>query len=181
MKLQSHNLTIRPVTLEDAAVLTRWWNDGQLMKYVGFPQGLNISLAETKDTIRSWQGKKSRFCLIELDGQPIGECNISYQPDSTSAYPGWKIAEQSQRNQGIGRRVMLMLFDYIFQDPAIETIVWDTLADNEPARHIYETKMGLSAAELPAWTDPEGNQRSVVGYTIDRTDLARIKQTLSSD
>ena len=34
------NLTIRNATVDDAAILADWWNDGTIMAHAGFPDGL---------------------------------------------------------------------------------------------------------------------------------------------
>lgn len=36
---QFGNLTIRNATVEDAVLLSAWWNDGKIMAHAGFPNG----------------------------------------------------------------------------------------------------------------------------------------------
>lgn len=179
MQMTQGDITLRTAVLSDAPILNQWWNDGELMKHVGFPEGIGQSLSETEDNIRSWENKRSQLFIIEQAGEAIGECNIQYRPNDTTAYPGWKISQVTKQNQGLGTRVVLMLCEHIFRDPAITAIYWDTLGSNERARHIYRTKFGLEELTAEPWTDSSGETREVVAYQLDRNDLARIKQNLA--
>lgn len=40
MLLEYKNLRIRNATIEDAKILTTWWNDGAVMAHAGFPNGI---------------------------------------------------------------------------------------------------------------------------------------------
>lgn len=179
MQMKQDDITLRTAVLSDAPILNQLWNDGELMKHVGFPEGIGQSLSETEDNIRSWENKRSQLFIIEQAGEPIGECYIIYRPNDTTAYPGWKISQVTKQNQGLGTRVVLMLCEHIFSDPAITAIYWDTLGSNDQVRHVYRNKFGLDEIKVEPWTDPSGETREVVAYQLDRNDLARIKQNLA--
>ena len=43
MKLQSGDIIIRAAEVHDAPLLTKWWNDGEVMAHAGFPERLRRS------------------------------------------------------------------------------------------------------------------------------------------
>ncbi|MGF3065820.1 hypothetical protein [Facklamia sp. P12950] len=58
MKVRYKNLWIRDAEIADAAKLCQWWNDGKLMKYLGFPNGLGKSVEEIEDKIENYTDEK---------------------------------------------------------------------------------------------------------------------------
>lgn len=178
MRLDNGELVIREATKEDAQMLNQWWNDGELMKDVGFPDGLGESLEDTRRNILAWQGKRSKLCIIELDGRPIGECSIKYKLGDDSAYPGWKICDKSLQNRGIGPKIILMLFEEIFRDDSVSQVVWDTLQTNTRARHLYEDKFGVIPKQGESWTSPAGFVYESCIYSIDRQMFEQLKRKL---
>jgi len=101
MRIQKDNIVIRSATIDDAIQLNKWWNDGRVMEHAGFPNGLMESLEDTMNNIRSWEGKLSQLCVIEIDGKLVGELSYRIKDDNV-AYPGWKICDFSYQNQGYG-------------------------------------------------------------------------------
>ncbi len=75
-------------------------------------RGLGQPLEETIAAIESYEGKLSQLCLIEIDGQPVGE--MSFGIGQNEANPGWKICETDYQNRGHGRKIIRMTFDYLF-------------------------------------------------------------------
>lgn len=73
--------------------LSRWWNDGSVMTHAGFPEGIGETQEDTVRTIRKREGTSHERCIIEIQGQPVGE--ISFPIHDGTAYPGWKIGEPS--------------------------------------------------------------------------------------
>ncbi len=130
MRIEQDNIVIRSAVMEDAPLLNRWWNDGAAMSHAGFPEGRGQPLEETIAAIESYEGKLSQLCLIEIDGQPVGE--MSFGIGQNEANPGWKICETSFQNRGYGRKIIRMTFDYLFTNPElnqrmpIHRLFWDT-------------------------------------------------------
>lgn len=179
MRIETGNIVIRSATAADAKQLNSWWNDGRVMEHAGFPKGLGESLEDTIRNIKSWEGKLSQLCIIEIDGKAAGELN--YRIGEHAAYPGWKICDDSYQNQGNGTKIIRALIEFLFTDEAInaktriEKIVWDTALENERAQHVYETKIGARKIDVKenAWKDQTGNWRSSVDYEITREDFLK--------
>ncbi|NLJ41784.1 MAG: GNAT family N-acetyltransferase [Clostridiales bacterium] len=178
MRIEKDNIVIRSATIEDAVQLNKWWNDGKVMEYVGFPNGTGESLADTEANIKSWEGKLSQLCVIEIDGKAVGELNYGIKGDGT-AYPGWKICDFDYQNKGYGTEIIKMLFEFIFTDEEInslhpiEKIVWDTMIENKRAQHVYEKKIGAKRTGVlkDAWIDQLGNPRSGILYEIGKEEF----------
>lgn len=175
MRIQNENIIIRSATIDDAVQLNKWWNDGNVMEHAGFPNGLGESIEDTITNIQNWERKLSQLCIIEIDGKPIGE--LSYRiKDDNAAYPGWKICDFNYQNQGYGPKIIMMLFEFIFTDEAINSripmkkIVWDTMIENKKAQYVYENKIGARKVGIrkDCWKDQTGRLRTAVDFEISK-------------
>lgn len=183
MEISKDRVLIRSAIDSDAPLLNKWWNDGQVMEHAGFPLGLNQSLEETQREIDSWRGKLSQLCIIEINGQPVGELSYRIRGNG-AAYPGWKICETSYQNQGYGPQIIRLLFEFIFTDKRINSmdpidrIVWDTMLDNKRAQYVYEEKIEASRTGIKekSWQDQLGNWRDSVFYEISREEFFSARE-----
>ncbi len=183
MRIEEENIIIRSAKIEDGKYLNKWWNDGNLMKDMGFPNGIGESLEDTVNNIKNWEGKLSQLCIIEIDKKPIGE--LSYRiKDQGLAYPGWKICDFTYQNQGYGPKIIKMLLRFLFMDEninsknLIEKIVWDTTIENKRAQYVYENKIGARKINTRenAWKDQLGNFRSAIDYEITREEFFSVEK-----
>lgn len=173
MYIHNNNLTIRTAVVEDAEILTSWWNDGKIMAHAGFPNGLNQSIEETINQINKNRNSLSQRCIIEVDGNRIGEA--SYRIYDKEAEIGIKICDCSYQNQGIGTTLLKMLIEFLFTDKMInkqiniDKIILDTNQKNERAQHVYE-KIGFTKLRVNenAWLDQLGEQQSSIDYEMTR-------------
>lgn len=178
MRIEKENIVIRSANLEDAIKLNKWWNDGEIMEHAGFPKGLGLSLEETMDEIRRWEGKLSDLCIIEIDKKSIGELSYSIKGDGT-VNSGWKICNPKYQNQGYGTTVIKMLLEFLFTDNEIndvfptEEVTWDTMLENKRAQYVYEHKIKARKIKTKenSWQDQLGNWRSSVDYGISREEF----------
>lgn len=178
MRIEKENILIRSAGLDDAIQLNKWWNDGEVMEHGGFPKGLGQSLEETRSKIRSWDKSLGQLCIIEIDGEAIGELSYRIKADG-SAYPGWKICNFDYQNQGYGPEIIKLLFEFLFTDRKINSkfpidrIIWDTLLENKRAQYVYEAKIKARKMGLKenSWKDQLGNWRSSVNYEINREEF----------
>ena len=173
IRIEQGAIVLRSAEMKDAPLLNAWWNDGAVMAHAGFPLGLGQSMEETEEAIRSYAGKLSQLCIIEIDGQPVGE--MSFGIGGHEAAPGWKICNPAFQNQGYGRRIIRMTWDYLFQDEALNAampigrLVWDINLSNTRAQHVYEI---LGARRVGVrencWEDQLGQMQSAVDYELTR-------------
>lgn len=75
---KKEHLVIRTAAMEDAPVLTKWWNDGTVMAHAGFPHGLNQTVEETERQIAN-PTVLSQICIIEANHEKIGEMSYDIE------------------------------------------------------------------------------------------------------
>ena len=51
MILLNKGVSVRAAEVSDAELLTKWWNDGEVMTHAGFPYGLNTTVEKVADDI----------------------------------------------------------------------------------------------------------------------------------
>lgn len=180
MSLMDSNLRLRPATLEDAGHLNTWWNDGAVMAHAGFPDGLGQSLEQTRQAIAYWESARGELFIIEFDHVPVGECNYRILNEHT-AECGWKICETAAQNRGHGTRLIRLMLNYLFTDPALQAktpiyrAIWDTNRNNLRAQHVYEHKIGARRLreQRDAWQDQRGVWQSSVDYEVLKSEYLR--------
>lgn len=181
MIIEKDNIVIRKATVDDAHLLNKWWNDGQVMNHAGFPEGLGQSLDKTIKQINKWKQKQGELCIIEIDNKAIGELSFTIG-DNNIAYPGWKICDFNYQNQGYGTKVIMLLLEFLFTDKKInkklpiDAVIWNTLIENKRAQYVYEHKIKANRIGISKnhWQDQKGNWRSSVNYILSRKDFFSI-------
>lgn len=164
MKIQYENLTIRQAEATDAKQLTAWWNDGTVMSHAGFPNGLGTTEEEVI------KGLGSGHMVVEESSRLIGECNYRNVLDDVAEIH-IKICEADCQNRGVGRKILSMLIDWLFQK-GYSKIVLNTSLTNKRAQHVYESlgfrKMRIN---IDSWKDQLGQLQSSVDYELVETDF----------
>ena len=80
-------LTIRESTKEDIKNIQRLWADGDVMRFVGFPEGLH----ETEEAMLVWLDRlsaarpRANHYSVYEDGAYCGETNYSIDKETGSA------------------------------------------------------------------------------------------------
>jgi len=175
MKIIKSNLMIRSARPEDATILTSWWNDGKVMAHAGFPLGLNIAVEETLKQINENETSISQRCIIEIDGERVGEMNFRIYEDRGAAEMGIKICNFDYQNRGYGTQLIKMFIEFLFTDEKInaycpiEKIILDTNVKNKRAQRVYE-KIGftnLGVTKTP-WYDQLGAPQYGINYELPR-------------
>ena len=174
IKNTKDNVVIRSATLEDASLLTNWWNDGNVMAHAGFPLGLNQTIEETKKQIEHNFTRLSQLCIIEANNHRIGE--LSFGIGEGYAEIGIKVCETSYQNKGLGTTALQMLIEFLFHDKSlnqnahIDKIILDTNLTNLRAQHVYET-LGFKrlSTHYNAWEDQLSIPQSCVDYELTRS------------
>ncbi len=167
MNIEYQGMKIRRATLDDASLICSWWNNGDIMKDVGFPNGLQ----KTEEKVKSHIECDDKILLILLiDDMPIGEMNYSNLGNKVCEI-GIKICEVDLQNKGYGKKFSSLLIERLFS-VGYEKIVLDTDFDNKRAQHVYES-LGFRRLRVNenSWKDMEGNLRSSVDYELVEEDF----------
>lgn len=168
MHLQSDKIEIRNTEISDAPQLAAWWNDGKVMAHAGFPNGLGTCEEEIIGQIEQETDETTRRHIILYEGVPIGEMNYRNLGDNQCEM-GIKICNEKMQNRGIGKKVLSLFIQGLFNDLGYDLIKLDTNLNNERAQHVYE-KLGFKKirVNLNAWKDQLGNDCSSVDYELTK-------------
>jgi RimJ/RimL family protein N-acetyltransferase len=153
------NLTIRNATVEDALLLSAWWNDGSIMEHAGYHMGTGETPDMIAEKIRKDSDTTYRRLIIEEESPmyrcpklltmaptspivhghiPIGEMSFRNVGHFTAEI-GIKICNVSRQNMGYGHIVLSMLLEELFDVLHYETVILDTNVENKCSRRVYES------------------------------------------
>ena len=165
MKLEYDNIIIREAISEDVEQLRSWWNDGMVMEHAGFPDGLGISSDEMKDVIRKSNGG---LHMVIYKNIPIGEINYS-ETDVDICQIGIKICDFTRQNQGLGKVILSLFINALFNDYGYQKIILDTNLSNSRSQYVYE-QLGFEKIRINhnSWKDQLGRWQSSVDYELTK-------------
>jgi ribosomal-protein-alanine N-acetyltransferase len=154
--LQTERLGVRLATPADADFYYALWTDPQVMRYVGFPQGLPIAREELVSRLSGQSGDVfGRLAVVQLKGAHgivIGECMLQ-RPDALGVVgPDLKLCP-AYWGQGYGREVWRALVDYHFAHTDCDAIETTPHVENARAIRLYESvgasRVGEDLYEFP--------------------------------
>jgi len=163
--LKYGKITIRNAVPEDAPLLARWWNDGNVMAHAGFPNGLGTTAEKIAADLAADTDDTRRRLILLWEEIPIGEM-VYRNIGSQTVDIGIKICESSFQEKGIGRIALSLLIQYLF-DSGCTKIVLDTNLNNTRAQHVYE-KLGFQRLRInpDSWRNQLGQWESSVDYAL---------------
>lgn len=142
MNLLGQRIRIRPARHEDLPFLQALWNDGAIMRYQGYPDGMHASLADME---RWWQTAQharrgisslpTPHAIIEtIGGAPLGE--LSYAIDAKNrAIIDIKISPACQR-QGYAAEALNVFLHELFATAGVKKVIVEPSPDNIAARKL---------------------------------------------
>lgn len=113
---ETARLRVRQADEGDARFLFELWTNPEVMKFVGFPQGLRIGLEQVERQIRE-QGS-SPFDVVLMverkqDGVVIGQCKLGSSNEGGVAHTDVKLSPEFWGNR-YGVEIKQGLLDYLF-------------------------------------------------------------------
>ena len=146
--LVGSDIEIRPSGRADLENIRRLWADGEVMKYVGFPDGLQQSMDELEDWL-AWIGSgrpKTDHFSIYSGGEYCGESFYSIDSNTGLAALDIKLFP-SARGKGIASKALQYAIDRAFANGALKCYV-DPDPENERALALYR-RIGMTQKEMP--------------------------------
>lgn len=168
MERTYNKISFRNATIGDAEQLCKWWNDGAVMAHAGFPNGIGTTVEEVAAQIGQEKDETARTHIIFLEEIAIGE--MCYRNlDGRTCEIGIKICEADRQNRGIGKIVLSLFIDGLFNELGYERILLDTNLKNKRAQHVYE-QLGFQKGKtnIDAWKDQLGNFQSSIDYELTK-------------
>lgn len=174
MLIKENDLIIRNATLEDAAILGKWWRDGKVMAHAGFPKGISISDEEIAKKLSKDTDGHRRTLICEYENVPIGGMNYRNKGNGVIEI-GIKICDANKQEKGLGTRLLKMLITSLFEDFSYSKVILDTNLNNKRAQHVYE-KLGFLKVRVNynSWKNQLGELQSSVDYELARNDFNKI-------
>ena len=168
MQLKYDKITIRNATVEDAQRLSNWWNNGAIMEHEGFPNGLGTTTEEVEEKIKAESDKSTRLHIILYDNRAIGEMNYR-DIGNNMCEIGIKICDIDMQNKGLGKVILSIFIDELFNERGYQKIVLNTNLNNKRAQHVYE-QLGFQKIRinLDSWKEQLGDFHSSVDYELKK-------------
>ncbi|GAB6109037.1 GNAT family N-acetyltransferase [Fusibacter bizertensis] len=147
-------IIIRETIREDLKNLMELWNSGEVMKFVGFPNGLNITYIEVEKWFDSLNGKSNskHYSIYNSLGEYCGETYYSIDEKHNLAELDIKLNEKA-RGKGIAYTALLNTLDIIFDSKNCEKAFVEPDSHNKNAWKLYE-KIGFKSTERPDYLEP---------------------------
>lgn len=154
-------IEIKETTVDGLKNVQRLWADGDVMRFVGFPEGI----AETDEAMRSWldwvidnRPKANHYSVFE-NGEYCGETSYDIDPEFKSASLDIKLFGFA-RGRGIASKALKFAIDEAFRNGA-ETVWVDPSPENVKALALYG-RLGFTKKPMPEnvidlGEDPETN------------------------
>ena len=151
--MKEYKLKIKETSKSDLDNIEGLWNNGQVMKYVGFPGGLGI----TRDKLDQWlehiNDKPSR-CHYSIYEDNLGYCGESfyYVDENGLGTLDIKLLAESQ-GRGIAKIALKYVIDQAFNEGRAKSVYVEPDLENKSAWNLYE-KLGFIPANRPDYLEP---------------------------
>jgi RimJ/RimL family protein N-acetyltransferase len=149
--IQGERILIRPTNQADLPDLIRLWNDGRVMRWVGFPEGLGYTAEDIANWYRALQKRSNRWHFV-VHSVETGFCGeIHYTVDRLHKRAGLdiKFVPEAQ-GRGLATDALKTLICHVFEREADVEAVWtEPREENQAARRLY-TRCGLVSKLRPA-------------------------------
>ncbi|TVP86946.1 MAG: GNAT family N-acetyltransferase [Acholeplasmataceae bacterium] len=175
-------LHIRPTEEKDLEHVMSLWHDGEVMRHVGFPQGLDHDLEQMKTWFaRLKQNPRAAHFGIFDDDEYLGESFYRVLDGHDLAAMDIKLFAKG-RGKGAGTTGLGFALDALFENKLAEKAYVDPHPDNLTAIALYE-RLGFTSQPRPAFLDPHPTY-----YELDRAtwlarkpDRLRLRQVTRHD
>ena len=133
-------VSLRQTTEGDLADLLALWNDGNVMKYVGFPDGLGYDLERMRRWFERLTGCETRhhFVVEQADVRFCGETYYSVDRANRRAELDIKLC-MAARGRGIASVALGKLVSVVFEnEPEVDSVWVEPWDENTAAHRLYE-------------------------------------------
>lgn len=141
---------IRPTTADDLPDLGRLWNDGRVMRWVGFPEGLGHDERSLDMWFELLQASRcARHFVIHAEGRFCGELFYRVDAPHRRAELDVKLMPEAQ-GRGVASEGLGWLIERVFErEPDVDAVWTEPWPENDAARALY-TRCRLVETRRPA-------------------------------
>jgi RimJ/RimL family protein N-acetyltransferase len=150
MQIRGEKVRIRTTTREDLADVAALWNDGRVMQWVGFPNGLGYDEEKMNRWFDALQANADRHHFV-VYAESIGFCGeVYYAVDQAHGRASLdiKLVPQAQ-GQGLATDALKTLIRHVFETEKDVEVVWtEPWEANMASRKLY-ARCGLRPESRP--------------------------------
>ena len=145
-------ITIKETTKDDLENVMSLWNDGDVMHFVGFPEGLGTTIERMESWI-NWVIAKPQRCHYSIYAKDIGYCGETFYnvDDNGAAALDIKLFAKA-RGKGIAKKALLFAIDQAFVEGKAKLVYVDPHPDNKNAWKLYD-RLGFLSKPRPKYLD----------------------------
>jgi RimJ/RimL family protein N-acetyltransferase len=151
MEIHGRLVTIRNTSEADLSDLMTLWNDGRVMKWVGFPYGLGYDQYRVSEWFERLRVNPSRHHFV-VHTEVLGFCGeLYYAIDSDQRRAGLDIQLiPAVQGRGLATDALRRLIKFIFEsEPGVDAVWTEPSGENVLARRLYE-RCGMRPGIRPA-------------------------------
>lgn len=171
---------LRAVEPEDIPLLTRWYNDPDVMLYWGRP-GYTVSREEVErqERAQASRGNSRKYIIQTKEAQPIGQVDY-YDLDwqNRSASVSIMLGEPDFWSGGYGTDAMRSLLGYLFTELDLHRVALTVHESNSRARRSYEKNGFKAEGTLRDWAYFEGSWVNGITMAVLKADFEQHRPTV---
>ncbi|MFW5894745.1 MAG: GNAT family N-acetyltransferase [Bacillota bacterium] len=165
------DIEVVKTTKRDLDNVCMLWNDGDVMRYVGFPEGLGVSTDQLEKWLASIDGSPFRE-HFSIYARTLGYCGESfYSADEPHRMAALDIKLlRKARGHGIAQKALMHAIEQAFSTGVVDTVYVDPDPANQKALRLYE-RLGFKPAPRPSFLEP-----SKTHYELTFEQYTKIKK-----
>jgi RimJ/RimL family protein N-acetyltransferase len=148
-------VTLRETTRDDLEAIRDLWNDGRVMGWVGFPDGLGYDAGRMADWWEHLRADAARHHFV-IEADAIGFCGEAFfAVDEARRRAGLDIKlRPAAQGRGIATHALRVLIARVFaEEPAVDAVWTEPPPHNHAARRLYD-RCSLAPAARPGDLPP---------------------------
>jgi len=146
----NNNCDIRETSKCDFENVMSLWNNGEVMSFVGYPEGTGTTLDEMNKWLE-WAINKPVRCHYSIYNEEIGYCGETFynvvNTENRTACLDIKLLPTSQ-GKGIAQTALIFAINKAFDNGNAERVYVEPHPDNQKAWALYE-KVGFVSKQRP--------------------------------
>lgn len=152
--MYNEKVEIKETCKEDLENIVALWNDGQVMSYVGFPQGLGISYEDLERWLKGVNQNiyRKHYSIYTDDLGYCGETYYEIDHENDLAILDIKVFPKAQ-GKGIAEYSLRCAIAQVFQQKLASKAIVDPEPENKAAWKLYK-KLGFVSKPRPEYLEP---------------------------
>ncbi len=156
-------MIIKETTERDLGNIMRLWNDGEVMRFAGYPKGLGITRAKLENWLTSkiTPPVRNHYSIYLASGIYCGETFYGLEAGTATAALDIKLLPVA-RGKGIASRALAFAINQAFAAGRAERVYVDPRRDNAAAWRLYG-RLGFRSQPRPAYLLPALSHLEIAG------------------